>query len=234
MVLLARMTFNINDESTYQQAYEYLSTAEQLCAELKISSGYRWLSGSYHHFGITMIKTELYAGAIYPLRKSCTLLEKDTERINTDEGKLQACKRYEILGTCCQKNERFEEAIKAYRVALKRVPASTILKFVNQADTIAVSTIIEKDPLVSKLIDRFLRASIIDPYQSKIHFACEFMDLSSLNQIQQCFIYECELKVWNVLALKMNLSKYQLHIVDKLLEVYNSTEYPIRRTRYNE
>lgn len=231
MVLLARMTFNINDESTYQQAYEHLSTAEQMCADVKISSGYRSLSASYYHIGATMIKAETFAGAIYPLRKSCTLLEKDTERISTDEGKLQICKRYEILGTCCQKNERFEEAIKAYRLALKRVPVSAIQKFVAQADTTAVQAMIEKDPLVPKLIDRFLRASIIDPHQSEIHFASEYMELSSLTAIQQCFIYECELKVWNVLALKMNLVKYQLHIIDKLLEAYNAEGYPIRRTR---
>lgn len=231
MVLLARINFNISNEETHHQAYEYLLTAEQLCAEVKFTEGYRWLSVSYYNLGATMIKTELFSSAVYPLRKSCALLEKDVERVNTDEGKLQICKRYEILGTCCQKNERYEEAIKAYRMALQRAPISSIEKFVSQASTTAVSTIIESDPLIPKLIDRFLRASIIDPHQSEIRFSSEFLDLSTLSAIQQCIIYECELRVWNALSLKMNLVKYQMLIVEKLLEFYNPENSPIRRTR---
>lgn len=231
MVLLARINFNIGNEETHHQAYEYLLTAEQLCAEVKFTEGYRWLSVSYYNLGATMIKTELFSSAVYPLRKSCALLEKDVERVNTDEGKLQICKRYEILGTCCQKNERYEEAIKAYRMALQRAPISSIEKFVSQASTTAVSTIIESEPLIPKLIDRFLRASIIDPHQSEIRFASEFLDLSTLSAIQQCIIYECELRVWNALSLKMNLVKYQMLIVEKLLEFYNPENFPIRRTR---
>lgn len=231
MVLLTRMHFNIHNEDTHNQAYEYLSTAEQLCADIKFPEGYRWLSVSYYNLGATMIKAELFSSAVYPLRKSCSLLEKDTERINTDEGKLQICKRYEILGTCCQKNERFSEAIRAYRMALQRAPISTIEKFISQASTTAVSTIVETDPLIPKLIDRFLRASIIDPDQSEIQFACEFLDLSTLSVIQQCIIYECELRVWNVLALKMDLVKFQMMIIEKLLECYDSENFPVRRAR---
>ncbi|KAI8083493.1 hypothetical protein BDF21DRAFT_337172 [Thamnidium elegans] len=231
MVLLARMNFNIADEDTHHEAYEYLASAEQMCSQVKFMEGYRWLSGSYYNLGATMIKTELYSSAIYPLRKSCSLLEKDTERMNTDEGRLQISKRYEILGTCCQKNERFEDAIKAYRFALKRVPVSAIEKFASRADSVAVSTIIETDPLVPKLIDRFLRASIIDPDQSDIHFASEFMDLTTLSPVQQCAIYECELKVWTFLSLKLNVTKFQTSIIEKLLEVYTPDQYPIRRAR---
>lgn len=231
MVLLTRMHFNINNEDTHSQAYEYLSTAEQLCADIKFPEGYRWLSVSYYNLGATMIKAELFSSAVYPLRKSCSLLEKDTERINTDEGKLQICKRYEILGTCCQKNERYSEAIRAYRMALQRAPISTIEKFISQASNTAVSTIIETDPLIPKLIDRFLRASIIDPDQSEIQFACEFLDLSTLSVVQQCIIYECELRVWNVLSLKMDLVKFQMMIIEKLLECYDSEHFPVRRAR---
>lgn len=231
MVLLTRMHFNIHDEDTHNQAYEYLSTAEQLCAEIKFPEGYRWLSVSYYNLGATMIKAELFSSAVYPLRKSCSLLEKDTERINTDEGKLQICKRYEVLGTCCQKNERFSEAIRAYRMALQRAPISAIEKFISQASTTAVSAIAEANPLIFKLLDRFLRASIIDPDQSEIQFGCEFLDLSTLSVVQQCIIYECELRVWNVLALKMDLIKFQMMIIEKLLECYDSENFPVRRAR---
>lgn len=231
MVLLARMNFNIADDNTHHQAYEYLSSAEQMCTQVNFPAGYRWLSGSYYNLGATMIKTELFSSAMYPLRKSCSLLEKDTERINTNEGRLQLCKRYEILGTCCQKNERYEDAIKAYRFALKRVPHYVVEKFTSRADNTAVSTIIETDPLVPKLIDRFLRSSIIDPAQSEIRFASQVMELFTLTPIQQGIIYECELKVWNFLALKMNVTKFQLSIIHKLLEIYNGHDYPIRRAR---
>lgn len=232
MALLARIQFNLDEENTYQQAYEYLSTAEQMCAEKKFNEGYRWLSGSYYNLGTAMIKIELYKNAIYPLRKSSSLLEKDTQRASSDEGKLQLCKRYEILGICCQKNNLFDDAIKAYRLALKRIPVSAIEKFTSQSETMAVTTMIEQDALIPKLMDRFLRASVIDPYQEQINFASEYVNLTALNPIRQGFLYECELKVWNELALKMNLSKYQLFIVDKLLQLYDHDNYPIRRARY--
>jgi hypothetical protein len=232
MVLLARMQFNLDEESTYQQAYEYLSTAEQMCVEKKFNEGYRWLSGSYYNLGTSMIKIELYKNGIYPLRKSSSLLEKDQERANSDEGKLQLCKRYEILGICCQKNKLFDDAIKAYRLALKRIPVSAIEKFTRHSESVAVSTMIEQDALIPKLMDRFIRASVVDPYQEQINFASEYMNLTALNPIRQSFLYECELKVWNELALKMNLDKYQLFIVDKLLQLYDKDNYPIRRARY--
>ncbi|KAI8639656.1 hypothetical protein BD408DRAFT_349538 [Parasitella parasitica] len=231
MVLLARMQFSIKDEDSFSQAYEYLSTAEQMCAEKEFTSGYRWLSGSYYNLGTAMIKAEMYSQAIYPMRKSSSTLEKDTERANSDEGRLQLCKRYEILGICCQKTKRFDDAISAFRLALKRIPASEIKRFVNNADTTAVSTVMEQDSLIPKLIDRFLRASVIDPEQESIHFASEYINLSALDPIQKCFVYECELKVWHLLSLKMKLYKYELFIIERLLQMYNATKYPIRRAR---
>lgn len=231
MVLLARMQFNIKDEDSFSQAYEYLSNAEQMCAEKKYTAGYRWLSGSYYSLGTAMIKTEMYSQAVYPMRKSSSILEKDTERANSNEGRLQLCKRYEILGICCQKNKCFEDAISAFRLALKRIPVSEIEKFIKKADKTAVSTVMEQDPLIPKLVDRFLRASVIDPEQESINFASEHINLSTINSIQKCFIYECELKVWHALSLKMKLFKYELFIIERLLQIYDAENFPLRRAR---
>lgn len=231
MVLLARMQFNIKDPDSYAQAYDHLTNAEDLCADKGYSSGYRWLSGSYYNLGTAMIKTDMYTEAIFPLRKSSSLLEKDTDRASTNEGRLQLCKRYEVLGICCQKTRRFEDAISAFRLALKRIPASEIQKFVGKADTTAVSTVMEQDTLIPKLMDRFLRASVIDPDQESIHFASEHISLSAVNAIQKCFIYECELKVWHALSVKMKLFKYELFIMERLLQVYDAEHYPLRRAR---
>lgn len=231
MVLLARMQFNIKDEDSFSQAYEYLSTAEQMCAEKKYTAGYRWLSGSYYNLGTAMIKTEMYSQAVYPMRKSSSMLEKDTERANSNEGRLQLCKRYEVLGICCQKNKCFDDAISAFRLALKRIPVSEIEKFVKKADKTAVSTVMEQDPLIPKLIDRFLRASVIDPEQESIHFASEHINLSTIDSIQKCFIYECELKIWHALSVKMKLFKYELFIIERLLQIYDAESFPLRRAR---
>ncbi|KAL7308034.1 separin protein, variant 2 [Mucor circinelloides] len=231
MVLLARIQFNIKDEDSYAQAYDHLTNAEEMCADKKYPSGYRWLSGSYYNLGTALIKTDMYAQAIFPLRKSSSLLEKDTERANTNEGRLQLCKRYEVLGICCQKTKRFEDAISAFRLALKRIPVSEIEKFVSKADTTAVSTVMEQETLIPKLIDRFLRASVIDPDQESIQFASEHINLSTINSVQKCFIYECELKVWHALSVKMKLFKYELFIMERLLQVYDAEHFPLRRAR---
>lgn len=107
-VLLARIQFRVDDEDTYHAAYECLSTGEQLCSDYGYAGGYRWLSGAYYTLGAAMVNAKMYSTAIYPLRKACALLEKDSSRIATDAGKLQLCRRYEILGACCERDNRFE------------------------------------------------------------------------------------------------------------------------------
>ena len=108
MVLLSQMQFEIDDQDSYQNAYENLSTAEEFCSEIGFSSGYRWLSNAFYKIGASMYNNDMYADAIYPLRKACTLLEKDSTRAATDAGRLQLCKRYDVLGSCCQKDKQFE------------------------------------------------------------------------------------------------------------------------------
>lgn len=231
MILLARMEFNVNDEDTYQKAYEHLSSAELMCATRKFITGYRWISGCYYGFGVDLLKAKEYDHATYPIRKSCTMLEKDTERASSEEGRIQLCKRYECLGVCSQKNTHFREAVNSYRLALKRIPVSLIEDFVSKANTTAVSTLMEQETLIPKLMDHFLTAAVVDPELADIEFASERMNLSTLDEVQKCIIYECELKLWNVLALKMNVSKFQISIINKLLEFYDATRYPIRRAR---
>ncbi|KAL9542009.1 hypothetical protein MBANPS3_008825 [Mucor bainieri] len=231
MVLLARMQFDIKDQESYAHAYDYLSNAEDMCADTQYTSGYRWLAGAYYNLGTAMIKADLYTDAIFSVRKSSSLLEKDVARASSNEGRLQLCKRYEVLGICCQKTRRFEDAIAAFRLALKRIPASQVDKFVHKADTTAVSTVMEQDTLIPKLIDRFLRASVIDPDQETIHFASEHIHLSWLSAVQRCFVYECELKVWHALSVKLKLFKYELFIMERLLQVYDAESFPLRRAR---
>ncbi|EIE75671.1 hypothetical protein RO3G_00375 [Rhizopus delemar RA 99-880] len=232
MILLARIQFKVKDESTYYKALEYLHKAEDLCVIMKYNAGYSWISGSYYSMGTAMIKVDMYSKAIYPIRKSCTLLEKSIECDSSDESKLELSTRYEILGTCCFKNKDYEDAGKAYRLGLRQIPTSKIKNFVDQGNSIAVSTIMENDRLIPKLMDRFLRTSIIDPKQESVTFASEHLDLSNFNLIQQSIIYECELKVWSILSLKTKLNRFQLFIAEKLLEVYEPTSYPLRRARY--
>lgn len=108
MVLMSRLLFDVDDEDSYSQAYEYLSTGEQLCAEFGYTGGYRWLSGAFYMIGVALFNAGQYEAANYPLRKACALLEKDSDRAATDAGKLQLCRRYEILGTSCNRSKHFE------------------------------------------------------------------------------------------------------------------------------
>lgn len=108
MVLLARMRFQLEDEDSYYASYEDLATAEQACEEFGYSAGYRWVSGAFYILGAAMANASMYASAIYPLRKACTLLEKSSSYAASETGRLHLSKRYEILGTCCRKDNRFE------------------------------------------------------------------------------------------------------------------------------
>ncbi|KAI8988792.1 hypothetical protein BDB01DRAFT_719302 [Pilobolus umbonatus] len=230
MILLGKIHFNVSNDNTHEQAYEYLSAAEQLCSEAKYSEGYKYISTAYFDLGAAMISNEQFNHAEYPLRKACSLLERDTEHVKSPEGKLQLCKTYQFLGNCCQKNKRSDESIKSYRLALQRIPLVTIKSFVKKSNSTAVSTLVEHEPLVSQLMDRFLRASITNPLD-KVKFACEWINMTTLNHIEQCIFYECELRLWNSLSLKMDVYRFQSHIIEKLLEIYDSQVYPIRRAR---
>ncbi|CAO3592950.1 unnamed protein product [Absidia cylindrospora] len=229
MILLAKIQYNVKDENTYYQAYDFLATAEQLCSDYGFSAGYRWISATYYTLGAEMVTLDSLASAVYPLRKACSLLEKDSGRLNSDAGKLQIAKRYEVYGTCCQKNGDFESAVNAYRMALRRLPSSTIDVFATGAERMTISRLIEQQPFVPKLIDRYLRSSFNDHEQKS--FSTEFMDLSAITPIQKCVLYECELKVLLILSSRLNLTKQQNWLINSLLHHYSATQYPIRRTR---
>jgi hypothetical protein len=231
MSLLAKIQFNIDEESSHEQAYDYLSTAEEVCADAGFTSGYRWISGTYYTLGASMYTAKYYTSAVYPLRKSCTLLEKDTNRISTDEGRLQLCKRYDVLGDCCQKKDTSDESLRAYRLALKRVPVQSLNTFVKHASTECVHSLAEKFPLIPKIMNRFLRTSVVDEQQSNVVFATTLMNIGSLTPIQTAIIYEYELKIWNNMGKNLKLSKYQFDLIDRLLNVYDAALYPIRRAR---
>ncbi|KAI9484690.1 hypothetical protein BDB00DRAFT_774403 [Zychaea mexicana] len=231
MVLLAHMRFDIDDEDSYGSAYENLSSAEEMCVFNGFSNGYRWVSNTYYKIGVTLHNAELYAGAVYPLRKACSLLEKDETRASTDTGRLQLCKRYEVLGTCCQKDKRFEDATKAFKLALKRLPSSTIEAFVKEADSLAIYTLMGKHPLIPKLIERYLRATISDESDLEISFASEAMDLRHLESSQKSIIYECELRSMYMLSSSTDCTRQQNAILNALLRHYTARSYPIRRAR---
>ncbi|KAI9244467.1 hypothetical protein BDA99DRAFT_448436 [Phascolomyces articulosus] len=231
MVLVARMRFDIDDEDSYDNVYEDLSTAEDLCVFNGFSNGYRWISNAYYKVGVTMHNAEMFAAAVYPLRKACSLLEKDDSRASNDSGRLQLCKRYEVLGTCCQKDKRFEDAMKAFKLALKRLPLSSIESFVKEADSLAIYTLMKRQPLIPKLIERYLRATITDESDIEISFASEIMDLRLLESNQKSIIYECELRAMYMLSPSFDCTRHQSAILHTLLRHYTSEIYPIRRAR---
>ncbi|KAG2223166.1 hypothetical protein INT45_011512, partial [Circinella minor] len=232
MVLVSRMRFDIDEEDTYDQVYEDLSTAENMCVFNGFSNGYRWISNAYYKVGVAMHNIEMYAQAVYPLRKACALLEKDDTRATTDSVKLQLCKRYEVLGTCCQKDKRFEDAMKAFKLSLKRLPSSSIENFVKEANSLAIYTLMEKQPIIPKLIERYLRATITGESDLEISFASEIMDLHQLDSAQKCVVYECELRAMYMLSASFDCSRHQSAIINTLLRHYTAETYPIRRARF--
>ncbi|KAI8150319.1 peptidase family C50-domain-containing protein [Fennellomyces sp. T-0311] len=231
MVLLSRMQFDIDDPDSYQNAYEHLSTAEEMCSEIGFSNGYRWLSTAFYRIGVSMYNDEMYSDAIYPLRKACALLEKDGARAMSDAGRLQLCKRYDVLGSCCQKDKRFEESTKAYKLALKRLPCSSIEAFVKEADSVAIYTLMTRHPLIPRLVERFLRATITDENDIELLFASNIMDLSQVEPSKKTIIYECELRAMYMLSTTMDCTRHQGTIIHTLLKHYTPELFPIRRAR---
>ncbi|KAI9030916.1 peptidase family C50-domain-containing protein [Phycomyces nitens] len=232
MVLLAKMHMLIHkDVEAAQRVYIYLKRAEDLCLDQKHIDGLYWTSLGYRDIGIDFATRQAYKEAIYPLRKSCTLLEKQQEKKPSDTDAFQLCKRYDTLGVCCQKSGQYEQAAQAFRQALMRFPVSSIKSFVSQASSTPISTIVYKNPLIPKTMDRFLRCSAVDMNMLDVQLASNALDLSQLTPLESCIVYECELAILQALMVKRDVSLLQESVFDILLSVYRPETCPIRRTR---
>lgn len=108
MIVLAKAHFDTTNEDAHYHAFEYLDAAERICSDYGFFVGYRGISAAYYTFGAALVKLDLVSKAVYPLRKSCTILELDSEQETVDADKLQLVKRYEVLGTCFIKGGDFK------------------------------------------------------------------------------------------------------------------------------
>ncbi|ORX55551.1 hypothetical protein DM01DRAFT_253400 [Hesseltinella vesiculosa] len=236
MILLSKTAFDVKREVSHYQAFDYLAPAEQICTDNGFASGYRWISSAYYTLGAAMVTAGNLSSAVYPLRKACTLLEKDEQRSQSDAGRLQLTKRYEVLGTCCQKIVSYanfffflQGALSNFRLALARVPQSNILAFIDKADSLTVARLAVQQPLIPKLMDRFLRTSVGDHEQGT--YASGYLKMAGLTPIQKAVVYECELKIFLLLSHRMNLSKEINNLIAAILNEYSQDRYPIRRAR---
>lgn len=122
--------------------------------------------------------------------------------------------------------------MKAFKLSLKRLPSSSIENFVKEANSLAIYTLMEKQPVIPKLIERYLRAAITDESDLEISFASEIMDLHQLDSAQKSIIYECELRAMYMLSASFDCSRHQSAIIHTLLRHYTAETYPIRRARF--
>lgn len=118
-----------------------------------------------------------------------------------------------------------------FRLALKRLPFSSIEAFVKDADSLGIFSLIENNPFIPKLIERFMRSVIVDDNQTHVTFASELMDIDRLTASQRCIIHECELKVLYNLSAKLNCSRHQRTLINTILHNYSSKTHPLRRVR---
>jgi tetratricopeptide (TPR) repeat protein len=227
------MTFRTADLETHERAFQYLKDGAIFCEKYDFTEGKRWLSSAYYSFGASLATEGDYGKAIVPLEKSCSILEQDQLRAKTqsEQWSMQLCKRYELLGASHLKISNEKRAISALQCALVHLPKSSIKEFVRHCDTVSLTIIIDKLPLLPKLMERYLRAAIIDRPHDEITLASETMDIGHLNTSQQAIIKECELQIMNVMSLRTNVSTLQMRLIDDLLLSYEASQYPIRRAR---
>lgn len=233
VILLSRMVFRTEDPESHERAFKFLREAEFFCESNGFTEGKRWVSSAYYSFGANLATEGEYGKAITPLEKSCTMLEQDKLRAKTqsEQWSMQLCKRYELLGASHLKIFNQRKAISALQNALTHLPKASINEFVRHCDTISLTIIIDKFPVIPKLMERYIRAAIIDPPENDLVLATGAMDISHLSSSQQSIIKECELQIMNVMSLRTNVSSLQMRLIDQLLEDYDPTLYPIRRAR---
>lgn len=233
MLLLARMVFRFDDPESHERAFQFLRKAETFCDSHGFTEGNRWVSSTYYAFGANLATEGEYGKAIVPLEKSCAILEQDQLRAKTqsEQWSMQLCKRYELLGASHLKIFNQRKAIAALQNALRHLPKASINEFVRHCASVSLTLIIEKHPVIPKLIERYLRAAVIDAPDDDIALASEVMDLQHLSCGQQAILKECELQVLNVMSLRTDVTSFQLKLIDQLLDTYEPTLYPIRRSR---
>jgi hypothetical protein len=128
MIVLAKTHFDTTNDDAHYHAFEYLDAAERLCSDYGFFVGYRGISAAYYTFGTAFVKLNLASKAIYPLRKSCTVLELVSEQVSVDADKLQLVKRYEVLGTCFTKDG--DSKVNQREKEKKKVKVSTMVFWV--------------------------------------------------------------------------------------------------------
>ncbi|ORZ02601.1 hypothetical protein BCR43DRAFT_429744, partial [Syncephalastrum racemosum] len=230
-ILQAKLVFRPKVRRTHQEAQDYLTEAERLSTKVDYTGGNRYIADAFQMIGVSLFNENLYGDAVYPLRKCCTLLEHDKATLQSDNARLHLSKRYESWGVCCQKAKMSDVSVKAFRLALRRLPRSSIDAFVKDLDTLSAASLAEANPIIPKLMERFMRVNFIDNEDEEGHFASGAMDLSHLSGAKRCLIHEYELKILTSLSARRDCSVYQNILLDTLLSFYTQRHFPVRRAR---
>jgi hypothetical protein len=115
-------------------------------------------------------------------------------------------------------------------MALKYIPAATLHLLTAESDQLAISTLIERQSLIPRLMECFIRATFSDNGYPTT-YATELMDLATLTPLQQCVLHECELRVLLGPCSRHTLTAQQGSIIGTLLQHYTYDQHPIRRAR---
>ncbi|CAG8764146.1 22018_t:CDS:2, partial [Gigaspora rosea] len=244
---LSRFTLAFYKASSLKKCVCYIEKALQIAHKTSCIEGLFWISNSYYRIGVFYHNNNQAQLAIEPLQHACTILDQyvckmqqisDVTSKNMETVQAHLSKRYEALGTCWNilgetkrrvlVNNFDKNARISFEKSLRSFPKKDLIQLSVLVSTQGIFSAFQQAPVISKLIERYIKLSFADDLDIDISLPHEFL---LMDDIKLAGLMEYELRVLKAFEDKLNGSKVETLLIEKLLALYYRGEFPIRRAR---
>ncbi|CAG8726210.1 31231_t:CDS:10, partial [Gigaspora margarita] len=245
---LSRFTLAFYKTSSLKKCICYIEKALQIAHKTSCIEGFFWISNSYYRIGIFYHNNNQVQLAIEPLQHACTILDQyvckmqqisDVTSKNMETVQAHLSKRYEALGACwnilgeikgyfSKEMRSCKNARISFEKSLRSFPKKDLIQLSVLVSTQGIFSAFQQAPVISKLIERYIKLSFADDLDIDISLPHEFL---LMDDIKLAGLMEYELRVLKAFEDKLNGSKVETLLIEKLLSLYYREEFPIRRAR---
>ncbi|CAG8464478.1 7082_t:CDS:10 [Acaulospora colombiana] len=236
--LLSRFSsFGFHSENKFNH---YIEQAFRIAQRTSCIEGLRTISNAYYRIAVYYYNDNQIKVAVEPMRQSCEILCRCVHELlnvngssekSVEEFQSQLSKRFEVLGACWNLLGEFKNARDAFEKSLRCLPKSEFFRFAALASSQGVQWVSQQAPIIPKLIERYIKLSIIDCTGGEFTPVHEILMDFEFDSIVLAGLFEYELRVLRLFDDKIDSSNVEFLLYEKLLEWYDGVNYPIRRAR---
>ncbi|CAG8500770.1 1932_t:CDS:10 [Ambispora gerdemannii] len=231
----------LNDDDTYSTYITYIEKAIRITRITSDSEGLHFISNMYYLIGGFYYKQNQFRIALESFQNACVTLKEYLDFLRNNHSSIdnnmkseiesKLSKRYEVLGSCHDWLCEYQNATKDFENSLKFIPKSEYLRFSKLSATKSVFLVSQEHTIIPQLIDRYVKSTYLNCPNISFTPTHEIMLSVVEDGIEIAGLVEYELHLMKRYYQKIDLTRTQMLLCDKLLEWYSQDEYPIRRAR---